>query len=117
MTVPEIRSDFNDTEDYENHIEELRHQIPCRYRHHPGSEFGAWKRIMDLCYGRSWEYDRIALARPETFLGYSTGLSTLWAAVQTELLTYRRTDDSAMWVYPAFNMTTLLGGLQSGSGV
>ena len=109
--VPEIPSDISDAEDEE--IEDFKSLIPCRYRHSPHEVPGKWFDAMEILYGD----DRTALARPENFFGSNKDLSTLWAAVQTELLTYRRLDDSAKWVSPAFNMANLLDGLESGSGI
>jgi hypothetical protein len=53
----------------------------------------------------------------ESFFGGSRDLSTLWAAVQVELLTYRRLQEGDPWTSLNFNMHTLLEGLISGIGV
>jgi hypothetical protein len=53
----------------------------------------------------------------ESFFGGSSDLSTLWAAVQVELLTYRRLQEGDPWTSLNFNIHTLLEGLTSGTGV
>lgn len=53
----------------------------------------------------------------ESFFGKSRDLSTLWAAVQAELVTYRRLKEGDPWTSVNFNMQTLLEGLTSGTGV
>jgi hypothetical protein len=47
----------------------------------------------------------------------STDIGTLWAAIQTELLTYRRISDGDPWLSPNFSMHSLLDGLKIGSGI
>ncbi|PVH82419.1 hypothetical protein DL98DRAFT_586407 [Cadophora sp. DSE1049] len=42
-------------------------------------------------------------------------LATLWAAVQTELVTYRRLAEGDAWISPNFNMESLLESLNGGS--
>lgn len=51
---------------------------------------------------------------PNNFFGTSTVLGTLWAAVQTELLTYRRLKEGDAWLSQNFNMETLKEGLDRG---
>jgi hypothetical protein len=51
------------------------------------------------------------------FYGGSKKLGALWAAVQTELLTYRRVADGDSWVSNNFSMLNLLSGLNSGYDV
>ena len=45
------------------------------------------------------------------FFGENTILASLWAAVQTELLTYRRLEKGDEWISQNFNMHTLNEGL------
>jgi hypothetical protein len=52
--------------------------------------------------------------RHDCFFGRNRNLSTLWAAVQTELLTYRRLQEGDPWISPNFNMKSLLWSLNSG---
>lgn len=56
--------------------------------------------------------------RPEhsNFYGGSTVLGTLWAAIQTELLTYRRLKEGDSWISDYFSMGSLLDGLNGGFG-
>lgn len=51
------------------------------------------------------------------FFGGSKILPSLWAAVQTELLTYRRLDEGDAWNSQNFNMDALNESLQSGGKV
>ena len=51
------------------------------------------------------------------FFGESKVLASLWAAVQTELLTYRRLEEGDAWISQNFNMHTLNEGLISKSKV
>jgi hypothetical protein len=44
------------------------------------------------------------------YFNYIKGLGVLWAAAQTELLTYRRIGEDDPWTSGNFNMTTLLQG-------
>ena len=46
------------------------------------------------------------------FFGDSQLLATLWAAVQTELLTYRRLEEGDPWISQNFNMSDLNASLQ-----
>jgi hypothetical protein len=57
------------------------------------------------------------LRNPQNFFGHNSSLSTLWAAAQTELLTYRRLSEGDRWVSPDFDMDSLLSSLRSGHGV
>jgi hypothetical protein len=56
-------------------------------------------------YCNSCEYEE----RPNYF-SYNKELGILWAAAQTELLTYRRIGEDDPWTSGNFNMTTLLRG-------
>lgn len=49
----------------------------------------------------------------ENFFGRNKVLASLWAAVQTELLTYRRLEEGDEWISQNFNMHTLSEGLIS----
>ena len=51
---------------------------------------------------------------PRNFFGTSTVLATLWAAVQTELLTYRRLKEGDPWLSQNFDMKSLKEGLDRG---
>lgn len=51
------------------------------------------------------------------FFGMSKDLATLWAAVQTELLTYRRLEEGDAWTSRNFNMYALLESLNAGGGI
>jgi hypothetical protein len=51
------------------------------------------------------------------FYGNSKGIGTLWAAVQTELLTYRRRVEGDPWISDNFSMVSLVQGLNSGAGI
>jgi len=51
------------------------------------------------------------------FFGGSKVLPSLWAAVQTELLTYRRLEEGDAWISQNFNMDALNESLQSGGKV
>ena len=53
----------------------------------------------------------------ENYFEGDNTLATLWAAVQTELLTYRRLEEGDPWISPNFNMRTLNEGLVSGGKV
>ena len=49
--------------------------------------------------------------------GSNSELASLWAAVQTEILTYRRIQESDPWLSEHFNMKILLDNLTRGEGV
>ena len=49
--------------------------------------------------------------RHRNFFGENRVLASLWAAVQTELLTYRRLEEGNEWISKNFNMHTLNKGL------
>lgn len=51
------------------------------------------------------------------FFGESKVLAALWAAVQTEILTYRRLEIGDSWISSNFNMHDLLAGLNAGRGI
>ena len=51
------------------------------------------------------------------FFGQSEVLASLWAAVQTELLTYRRLEEGDAWMSPNFNMEALYKSLNSGANL
>jgi hypothetical protein len=50
----------------------------------------------------------------ENFFGKSKTLATLWAAVQTELLTYRRIAEGDPWISANFDMESVLQSLEDG---
>ena len=51
----------------------------------------------------------------QNFFGGNKHLATVWAAVQTELLTYRRIQEGDMWMSANINMETLLESLVRGT--
>ena len=53
----------------------------------------------------------------ENFFGKSKVLGTLWAAVQTEFLTYRRLKAGDSWISSKFDMHDLLRSLDAGSDI
>ena len=53
----------------------------------------------------------------DNFFGESKVLATLWAAVQTEFLTYRRLKEGDPWISQNFNMQSLDEGLQNNGAV
>lgn len=53
----------------------------------------------------------------KNFYGGSKDLGTLWAAIQTELVTYRRIAEGDKWISENFNMSNILRGLNNGDGV
>ena len=55
---------------------------------------------LPICYHNNYK-------RHENFFGANKILAPLWAAVQTELLTYRRLEVGDEWTSPNFNMHTL----------
>jgi hypothetical protein len=50
------------------------------------------------------------------FFGRNRTLSTIWAAVQTEFMTYRKLAEPDSWISEYFDMESLLSGLDSGYG-
>jgi len=52
----------------------------------------------------------------DNFYGGSKVIGTLWAAIQTELLTYRRLNKEDPWISENFDMASVLGGLNKGGG-
>ena len=55
--------------------------------------------------------------RPDHFFGSSKVLASLWASIQTELLTYRRLQEGDGWISENFNMNALNESLIRGSKV
>jgi hypothetical protein len=51
----------------------------------------------------------------ENFFGKNKYLATLWAAVQTELLTYRRLNENDPWISANFDMESVLESLETGT--
>ena len=51
------------------------------------------------------------------YFGGQRSLATIWAAVKTELLTYRRLTEEDAWLSPYFNMRSLADGLENGGRV
>lgn len=51
------------------------------------------------------------------FFGRNKVVATLWAAVQTELLTYRRLGSGDSWISSNFSMHDLLGSLDGGTDI
>jgi hypothetical protein len=50
----------------------------------------------------------------DNFYGRSKVIGTLWAAIQTELLTYRRLTDEDPWISENFELSAVLDGLNNG---
>jgi hypothetical protein len=50
------------------------------------------------------------------YFGGNERLATLWAAVQTELATYRRLEEGDPWISPYFNMQTILHDFEDRNG-
>jgi hypothetical protein len=50
----------------------------------------------------------------QNFFGKNKSLATLWAAVQTELLTYRRIAEGDPWISANFDMQSVLESLEKG---
>jgi hypothetical protein len=50
----------------------------------------------------------------QNFFGKNKNLATLWAAVQTELLTYRRIAEGDPWISANFDMQSVLESLEKG---
>jgi hypothetical protein len=51
------------------------------------------------------------------FYGGSKTIGTLWAAIQTELVTYRKIEHGNRWISDKFDMRALLTGFSVGDGV
>lgn len=51
------------------------------------------------------------------YFGASPNMAILWAAVQTELLTYRKLKEGDPWISDHFSMKDLLEGLCAGEGI
>lgn len=51
------------------------------------------------------------------YFGRQRSLATIWAAVRTEFLTYRRLTEEDAWLSPYFNMESLADGLEAGGRV
>jgi len=51
------------------------------------------------------------------FYGRSKVIGTLWAAIQTELLTYRQLTEDDPWISENFDMRSLLSGLDNGGRI
>lgn len=62
-----------------------------------------------------WD-ENIKWGREGSAFGMNRDLAKLWAAVQTEMLTYRRQNKHDPWVSENFNMEDLLQSLESGEG-
>ena len=107
-------------------------QIICNVLRHSQAEWNA-----NFCKGRSTssegeistdeeathEHHELQFPRPcatwkhENFFGANKILASLWAAVQTELLTYRRLEEGDEWISRNFNMQSLNEGLITGGKV
>ncbi|KAG9228623.1 hypothetical protein BJ875DRAFT_526067, partial [Amylocarpus encephaloides] len=53
----------------------------------------------------------------DNFYCQSRTIGTLWAAIQTELLSYRRLNEGDEWLSKNFNMLSLLDGLRNGGAI
>jgi hypothetical protein len=58
--------------------------------------------------------DHDATPYQQNFFGKNKSLATLWAAVQTELLTYRRIAEGDPWISANFDMQSVLESLEKG---
>jgi hypothetical protein len=112
---PEVEDEFEDAalESVQAHV---RAQIPCSIQHTFEKEANGDKWYDALMFSMPNHRLRF-LALPDNFFGSNGDLSCLWAAVQTELLTYRRLQEQDPWVSPRFDMSSLLQSLQAGNGV
>lgn len=60
------------------------------------------------------DHDEESTPYQQNFFGKNKTLATLWAAVQAELLTYRRISEGDPWISENFDMQSVLKGLESG---
>jgi len=60
--------------------------------------------------------ENLKWGQEKSAFGMNRDLAKLWAAVQTEMLTYRRQDKCDSWVSENFDMEDLLQSLESGEG-
>ncbi|CAM1511898.1 Fc.00g094110.m01.CDS01 [Cosmosporella sp. VM-42] len=67
--------------------------------------------------GFDCDHDDYGLHAIKNFYCGSRDLGIIWAAIQIELLTYRRIKDTDPWVSTRFNMQQLMDGLESGLGL
>ena len=67
------------------------------------------------CYGN--EMDPEDGFAHDTFFGESEALGTLWATIQTELLTYRRLEEGDPWISDNFSMLAVCDGLRNGGRI
>ncbi|CZR53627.1 uncharacterized protein PAC_03507 [Phialocephala subalpina] len=58
--------------------------------------------------------DHTGVGCQKNFFGKNMTLATLWAAMQTELLTYRRLDEGDPWLSTNFDMESVLESLENG---
>lgn len=63
------------------------------------------------------ETDCLHYKEHSNFYEGSKDIGTLWAAIQTELLTYRRRSEGDTWMSANFSMQSLLHGLESRQGI
>lgn len=60
------------------------------------------------------DHDEDGTPYQQNFFGKNKNLAALWAAVQTELLTYRRLAEGDPWISPNFDMKNVLECLETG---
>lgn len=58
--------------------------------------------------------DHCETSYQQNFFGKNKSMATLWAAIQTELLTYRRIAKGDPWISPNFDMASVLESLENG---
>ena len=61
-----------------------------------------------------FECDTCSWSPAKNYFGGQRSLATIWAAVKTELLTYRRLTEEDAWLSPHFDMDSLAEGLEAG---
>ncbi|KAI1501243.1 hypothetical protein F5X99DRAFT_428544 [Biscogniauxia marginata] len=84
---------------------------------YPQEGFGAMEVDESEGEDESEEEDELCgHGESENFYGGSRDLGTLWAAIQTELLTYRRLEDGDPWLSDKFSMRVVRDGAEQGIG-
>ena len=70
-----------------------------------------------LLPGYCSDHDEDSTPYQQNFFGKNNSLATLWAAVQTEFLTYRRLAEGDPWISENFEMQSVLESLETGEGL
>lgn len=97
-----MESDDEDSEDEEN--EEDEEDEESGHEHENGKDLPAYCPMK--CDEEPWH---------KNYFRKNDYLSTLWAAIQTELLTYRRLKEGDPWISENFNMESVVQSLETGS--